>query len=137
VTLVERDPVFKTDRLASALLDFGHGRRLDFTVSTQSAPFQRVQAIGTRKRLEIEIPFNAPPGEAMRLFADNGQVIGGRAAEVETVAPCDQYTLQGDAFARAVRGEIPLPYGLDDALCNMRILDALFASGHSGRWESV
>ncbi len=137
MALVERDPVFKTDRLTSALLDFGDGRRLDFTVSTQAAPFQRVQAIGTKKRLEIEIPFNAPPGEAMRIFIDDGQVIGGRAVAVETLAPCDQYTLQGDAFSRAVRGEVALPYGLDDAICNMRIIDALFASGISGGWVAL
>ncbi len=137
MALVERDPVFKTDRLTSALLDFGDGRRLDFTVSTQAAPFQRVQAIGTKKRLEMEIPFNAPPGEAMRIFIDDGQVIGGRAVAVETLAPCDQYTLQGDAFSRAVRGEVALPYGLDDAICNMRIIDALFASEISGGWVAL
>ena len=137
MALVERDRVFKTDRLSSAWLDFGDGRRLDFTVSTQSTPFQRVQVIGSKKRLEIEIPFNAPPGEAMRLFIDDGKVIGGRAAVMETVAPCDQYTLQGDAFSRAVRGEIPLPYGLEDAICNMRVIDALFASEKRGGWAMM
>jgi len=55
----------------------------------------------------------------------------------ETLPPCDMYTLQADAFSQAVRGEIPLPYGLDDAICNMRILDALFKSDQSGRWETV
>ncbi len=135
MALIERDPVFKTDCLVSALLDFGDGRRLDFTVGTQSTPFQRVQAIGTKQRLEIEIPFNAPPGEAMRLSLDDGKIIGGRAAVIETLAPCDQYTLQGDAFSRAVRGEISLPYGLDDAICNMRVIDALFASEKNGGWE--
>ena len=137
MAMVERDPVFKTDRLTSALLDFGDGRRLDFTVSTQAAPFQRVQAIGTKKRLEMEIPFNAPPGEAMRLFIDDGQIIGGRSAQIETLPACDQYTLQGDAFSRAVRGEVALPYGLDDAICNMRIIDALFASEISGGWVAL
>ena len=137
MALVERDPAFNTDRLSSALLDFGNGRRLDFTVSTQSTPFQRVQVIGSKKRLEIEIPFNAPPGEAMRLFLDDGKAIGGRAAVMETVAPCDQYTLQGDAFSLAVRGEIPLPYGLEDAICNMRVIDALFASEKSGGWAAL
>ena len=137
MALIERDPVFKTDRLCSALLDFGQGRRLDFSVSTQSTPFQRVQAIGTKKRLEIKIPFNAPPGEAMRIYVDEGKVIGGRAAVMETLPGCDQYTLQGDVFSRAVRGEIPLPYGVDDAICNMRVIDALFASEKSGKWERV
>ena len=56
---------------------------------------------------------------------------------VETIAACDMYTLQGDAFSQAVRGEIALPYGLDDAICNMRIVDALFKSGQNGQWVAV
>lgn len=137
LALIERDPDFGTDRTASALVDFGNGRRLDFTVSTQSVPYQRLHAMGTQQRLEIEIPFNAPQGQATRLFIDDGQGLGGASAVTETMAPCDQYTLQGDAFSRAVRGEIALPYGIDDAICNMRVLDALYRSGQSEGWESV
>jgi len=137
ISLIDRDPDFQTDRTTSAMLDFGGGRRLDFTVSTQSAPFQRVQAIGTKQRLELVIPFNAPLGGTTELLIDNGSQIGGVSAVRETMPPCDMYTLQGDAFSQAVRGEIPLPYGLDDAICNMRIIDALFKSDQSGRWETV
>jgi predicted dehydrogenase len=137
LAMVERDPDFGTDRLASGLIDFGQGRRLEFTVTTQGAPFQRVQALGTSKRLEIQIPFNAVPGKAMQISIDDGQIIGGGGARIESVAPCDQYALQGDAFSRAICDEIPLPYGLDDAACNMRIIDALFASEQSGGWEAV
>ena len=137
VALFDRDPDFQTDRTVTAIVDFGGGRRLDFTVSTQSVPYQRVQAIGTKKRLELEIPFNAPLGGATRLFVDDASAPGGASAVAETLAPCDMYTLQGDAFSKAVRGEIALPYGLDDAICNMRILDALFKSGNSGCWEDV
>jgi predicted dehydrogenase len=137
ISLVERDPVFKTDRTASALVDFGGGKRLDFTVSTQSTPYQRVHAVGTQKRVEIEIPFNAPPNQVTRIFIDDGKVLGAREATMETLPPCDQYTLQGDAFSRVVRGEIDLPFGLDDAICNMRVIDALFASEKSGGWEKL
>jgi predicted dehydrogenase len=137
VALIDRDPDFQTDRTVTAIVDFGNGQRLDFTVSTQSVPYQRVQAIGTQKRLELEIPFNAPLGGATRMFIDDASAPGGASAVAETIAPCDMYTLQGDAFSQAVRGEIALPYGLDDAICNMRILDALFKSGNSGRWEDV
>lgn len=137
MALVDRDPVFKTDRAASAVLDFGNGRRLDFTVSTQSTPFQRLQAVGTKKRLELEIPFNAPLGGTTRLLIDDGAVIGGKQAVVETLPECNMYTLQGDAFSRAVRGEASLPYGVDDAICNMRVIDALFASEQSGAWQAV
>ncbi len=86
--------------------------------------------------MEIEIPFNAPQGEATRIFIDSGKALGGASAEVENFAPCDQYSLEGDAFSLAIRGEAPLSYGLEDAIQNMRIIDALFASQRSGRWEA-
>jgi predicted dehydrogenase len=128
VALVDRDSRLGTDRTTSALVDFGQGRQLSFTVSTQCVPYQRVQICGTRGRIEIQIPFNAPQGEATRIFIDDN---------VEVLAPCDQYQLQCETFSRAVRGEIPLPYGLDDALMNMRVIDAVFRSEKSGRFEEV
>jgi len=137
MSLLDRDPEFQTDRTVSAILDFGNGRRLDFTVSTQSIPYQRVQVIGTKQRVELEIPFNAPLGGTTRIFLDDAGTPGGASAVAETLAPCNMYTLQGDAFSQAVRGEIPLPYGVEDAICNMRVIDALFKSGNSGRWEDV
>ena len=137
MALIDRDPDFGTDRTVSAIADFGGGRRLDFTVSTQSVPYQRVQAIGTQRRLELEIPFNAPLGGATRIFVDDASLPGGASAQAETIAPCNMYTLQGDVFSQAVRGDIALPYGLEDALCNMRVIDAMFKSGLSGKWEAV
>jgi len=137
MALFDRDPDFKTDRTVTAIADFGEGRRLEFTVSTQSTPYQRVQAVGTKQRLELVIPFNAPLGGTTDLLLDDGSLPGAAAAVRETVPACDMYTLQGDAFSQAVRGEIALPYGLDDALCNMRIIDAMFRSGQSGFWEPV
>jgi predicted dehydrogenase len=49
----------------------------------------------------------------------------------------DQYMLQGEAFSRAVRGEIELPYGIEDAVRGMRVIDALFRSERSQRWETI
>jgi len=135
IALFDRDPIFGTDRTASALLDFGEGRHLDFTVSTQSAPWQRMQISGTRKRVEIIIPFNPPPDETTALLLDDGSSLGGAGAIRETLPACDQYTLQGDNFSRAIRGDLLLPYGVDDAVQNMRVIDALFRSEKSGRWE--
>jgi len=137
VALVDRDPIFKTDRMVSALVDFGEGRRLDFTVSTQSVPYQRVQVCGTKKRIEIQIPFNAPLGGSTRVFTDDGSHLDGQSTTSETIAACNQYTLEADAFSRAVRGQIPLPYGVEDAIQNMRVIDALFASEKTGAWVTV
>jgi predicted dehydrogenase len=135
VALIERDSAFGTDRLSSVLADFGAGRQLAFTVSTQLAPHQRVTLAGTSGRIEILIPFNAPQGEATRILIDNGSALGGASAKDEVIPPADQYAEQADAFARAVLGEADFAYGIDDAVANMRILDAIFRSEQSGGWE--
>ena len=137
VALVDRDPELGTDRLSSALLDFGSGRHLDFTVSTQCATFQRTQILGSKGRIEIQIPVNAPQGAKTRLFLDDGSSLDGSSVRTETLAESDQYLLQGEAFSRAIRGEIELPYGVEDAIRSMRVLDALFRSEKSARFETV
>ncbi|WP_262029287.1 Gfo/Idh/MocA family protein [Microvirga sp. Mcv34] len=137
ITLMDRDPAFEVDRTTSALLDFGVGRQLAFTVSTQAVPYQRVQMLGTKGRIEIEIPFNAPPDTPTRIFVDDGSAHGNRSARAIEFPVVDQYQLQGEAFSRAIRGEGSLDYGLDDAVLNMRILDALRQSDTSSAWELV
>ena len=137
IALVDRDPVFKTDRMVSGLLDFGGGRRLDFTVSTQSVTYQRVQVCGTKKRIEIQIPFNSPLGGTTDVLTDDGKRLDLGSTTTETIPACDMYTLEIDAFSKVVRGEIPLPYGVEDAILNMRVIDALFASEKTGAWVNV
>jgi predicted dehydrogenase len=137
VTLMDRDPAFGVDRTTSALMDFGAGRQLAFTVSTQSVPYQRVQILGTKGRVEIEIPFNAPPDTPTRIFVDDGSQHGNRSARAIDFPVVDQYRLQGEAFSRVIRGAAPLDYGLEDAILNMRILDALRRSETTAAWERV
>jgi predicted dehydrogenase len=137
IALIDRDPDFKTDRTVSALLDFGGGKRLDFTVSTQSVTYQRVQVCGTKKRIEIHIPFNAPLGGATNFYVDDGSSLNGSSMATHTIPPCDMYTLQCDAFSRVIRGEMDLPYGVEDAIKNMRVIDALFESENTGKWVTV
>ncbi|MFL5131524.1 MAG: Gfo/Idh/MocA family protein [Microvirga sp.] len=137
VTLMDRDPTFGVDRTTSALMDFGAGRQLAFTVSTQSVPYQRVQILGTKGRIEIEIPFNAPPDVPTRIFVDDGSQHGNRSARGIDFPAVDQYRLQGEAFSQAIRGTAPLDYGLEDAILNMRILDALRRSETTAAWERV
>ncbi|HPH13451.1 MAG TPA: Gfo/Idh/MocA family oxidoreductase [Burkholderiaceae bacterium] len=136
-SLVDRDPDFKTDRTVSAMLDFGSGRHLNFTVSTQSVVYQRVQVCGTKRRIEIQIPFNAPLGGETKVFSDDGSTLDGASIAAQTLPACNMYTLQGDAFSRAIRGEIALPYGVEDAIANMRVIDALFESEKSGGWVNI
>jgi len=137
IALIDRDPAFGVDRTSSALVDFGEGRQLAFTVSTQAVPFQRLQALGSKGRIEIEIPFNAPADQPTRVYVDDGSLPGSRSARTIEFPVVDQYQLQGEAFSRAVRGAEPLVYGVEDALLNMRILDALIRSENSAAWEMV
>ena len=137
VSLVDRDPVLRTDRLTSAMLDFGAGRQLGFTVSTQSVPFQRVQVVGTRGRIELFIPFNASRGGQMRLALDEGGALDGSGVTVETLPAAEQYRLKVEAFSRRVRNEAPGAKALGDAVAQARVLDALWESERTGRWERV
>ncbi len=114
---VELDAVLKTDRLASAILEFPSGQSI-FTCSTQLAPYQRMQFFGTKGRVEVEIPFNAPPDGPVRIFIEDGAGI-----EIEEFAACDQYTLQGDAFSRAIEENTLVPVTLEDALGNMEAIE--------------
>ena len=132
----ERDPDMEVDRLISGVLDFGSGHSV-FTCSTQMTPYQRVQVLGTKGRIEIEIPFNAPPDRKTRLWIDDGSDLFGSAVKTEEFDVCDQYTIQGDQFSRAVLGEAEVPTPLEDSLANMSVIEALFASEESARWQEL
>jgi len=137
VSLVDRDPGLGTDRQASVLLDFGGGRQASFVCSTQMVPHQTLELIGTKGRIELLIPFNAPTDTATAIEVDGGLALGGILVRREVLAPCDQYTEQVDAFCRAVLGEAPLEWGVEDAIRNMRVIDAIFGSERDGGWRAV
>jgi predicted dehydrogenase len=136
VGLIERDPEFGTDRLSSAMLEFPDGQAV-FTCSTQLIPHQRMHFLGTRGRIEIEIPFNAPKDRPTRLFIDETGDIFGNGIVTEEFPVADQYTIQGDAFSKAVLegGEVPVP--LEDAIANMAVIEAVFRSAETGAWVAI
>ena len=131
---IDRDPRFKTDRLAGGILEFSKGRHLTFTISTQLAPYQRVQIMGTKGRIEVEIPFNAPPDVPNRVFVQGMSMNEG---EWISHPASDQYQLQAEAFGRFVRKQEKSPWGVEDAIMSMKIIDALFKSGKSGKFEKI
>jgi predicted dehydrogenase len=126
--IVEYDPSFHTDRLTSGILDFGRGTAT-FTCSTQLTSYQRVNIYGTTGRVEIEIPFNAPADRPCRMWHQRG-------GEIEEIVleTADQYTLQGDLFSQAVLNDTPVPTPLEDAIGNMRVIDAVVESGKRAAW---
>jgi len=136
VGLIERDPVFGTDRLTSAILDFPGGHAI-FTCSTQLVPYQRVHFLGTKGRIEIEIPFNAPKDRPTRMFIDETGDIFGSGIVTEVFETADQYTMQGDAFSRAVLEGGEVPVTLEDAIANMAVIEAVFQSAARGEWVTL
>lgn len=131
---LELDPDFGTDRLASGVMDFSSGQSV-FTCGTQTNYFQRMEILGSTGRLAVEIPFNAPKDRPTRITVADGMGVYGGKIEVEEIPTCDQYTIQGDAFSRAIRENTEVPVPLEDALANMKVIDAIFRSSRGGTWE--
>ncbi len=136
VAALDRDPSLGVDRLASAILEFPGGRHLTFSTATQLSDHQRVTIVGETGRIVVMIPFNALPDRPMRIVIDDGSDFVGGGARVEEFPICDQYGLQGDAFVRAALGEEAFEFPVEDAVRNMRVIDALFRSAERGAWET-
>ena len=134
VSLMEEHPETRTDILTSALLEFPAGHAT-FTCSTRMVPYQRVQIHGTEGRIEIQIPCNAPPDEACKVFVDNGTDLSGRNIQTIEIEVCDQYTIQGDLFSQAIREKTEPVLSLEDSIKNMAVIEAVFRSAKSGQWE--
>ena len=130
VGIVEYDEAFGTDRLSSAMLDFGRGTST-FTCSTQLTPYQRVNIFGTSGRVEIEIPFNAPPDRPCRMWHESE----GETLEIEFPV-CDQYAIQGELMSQAILEDTAVPTPITDAVANMKVIEAVIQSSHSGGWVS-
>jgi predicted dehydrogenase len=134
--MVDRDPDLGVDRLTSALLRFPAGQAT-FTCAGQLVPYQRVHLYGERGRIDVEIPFNAPPDRPCRIFLDDGSQLGGASAVLFDVPTADQYALQADRFSEAVRGVGAVPVPLESAIANMEVIDALFRAAAGSAWARV
>jgi predicted dehydrogenase len=134
VATADVDPKFGTDRLVSMLLDFD-GAQVIGMCATQLVPSQRIHVFGDRGRLEIEIPFNAPTDRPCRILIDDGSSLAGGVGTTIELPTCDQYTLQGDDFSRAIRFGHAQTLPLEDSVANMRVLDAVVRSTGEGTWQ--
>jgi predicted dehydrogenase len=134
IGVLDIDPRFGVDRMATMMFDFGDGHAAG-TCSTQMTLYQRIQVFGTRGRIEIEIPFNAPPDRPCRIWLDQRGDISGSGVEEIRLDTCNQYTIQGDLFSRSILEGTGVPVPLEDAVVNMECIEAVFRSAETGRWE--
>jgi predicted dehydrogenase len=126
---IEYDPKLKIDRLVSGVLIFESDHQTKekgtatFTCSTQLMYHQRAEISGTEGRIEVEIPFTPMPDRSCRIIHSRGSEVN----EIKFEA-CNQYTIQGDQFSLAVlnNNEVPTPF--EDAVLNMKAIQAVFDS---------
>ena len=134
-SLIDRDPDLKIDRLVSVILDFPSGQCV-FTVSTQLVSHQRMIFFGEEKKIEIEIPFNAPNDRKCRIYSDDGDFFQTSRQEI-SFDVCDQYKIQGEVFSKAILSDLEVPVSLEDAYKNISVIEAIFKSEKTGSWVSL
>ena len=132
VSEMDFDPVMKTDRISSAMLRFASGKTSTFTCSTQLMPYQRANIYGDKGHIEVDIPVNAPPDETVKITLRTKE-----KTEIFSFEPIDQYMLQGDEFSKAILEDKPVPTPLNDAVGNMKVIDAVVTSSKKGQWITV
>jgi predicted dehydrogenase len=121
-----------TDVLTSAILEFDDDIAA-FTCSTRAEPDQRVHIYGTEGRISIGIPFNIPPDRPAEItVTSGGDPPVSPDSETLTFAAADEYTIQAERFANAVLDGRPLPIPPEDAIGNLRVIDAIFRAGGPG-----
>lgn len=134
VAQVHRDRTFGTDVNVAALVSFGSFDLL-IHVATQMAWRQAATFHGKNGFIELTAPFNAVPGvtDSVRLFRD-----AKHEPEVFTFEGVNQYRLQFEAFARAVRDEDTSGLlSLEDSRSNQSIIDAIYHSAEDHQWREI
>jgi predicted dehydrogenase len=126
---IRRDPGSGVDVLTSGILQFETGVA-SFTCSTRTETDQRVHVYGTDGRIEVEIPFNIPPDRPTRVFLTaGGDPPVAPATETLMFDVADPYACEADRFADAILDGVSLPVEPEDAVANLRVIEALFAAG--------
>jgi predicted dehydrogenase len=136
IAAINRDAKLGVDTLCGGLLEFPNGGQLVFSCAFRAAAYQRVTILGTDGRIEMPVPFTPPKDLACRIIIDSGKSLDGASAEFEDFPAVDQYALQCDAAAAVFFGETAQEFPIEDGIATMRIIDALYRSAASGRWEA-
>ena len=142
---VEFDKKFKTDCYASIKADFKEFE-LSFYISTQMALRQNMVFHGTKGFIEINAPFNSNIYEGSEVRLNNAIHSECRTYNFANI---NQYTLQADAFAKAIKhakknkssgkkGAAEDVFSLEDSMHNQRVIDAVYTSGkNKGNWRNI
>lgn len=134
-SMIKKDENTGIDKLTSAMLDFPNGQAT-FTCSTQLVPYQRMQFLGTKGRIEVEIPFNIPSDSPTRILIDDGTDLYGRNIEIIEIEAVNKFKIQAEIFSRSILENTEQSISLEDSFKNMAVIDAGFRSAETGNWET-
>jgi predicted dehydrogenase len=134
--VLDVDPASGVDLAAAALLEFAGGRVGFVSSSFKGGGQGTYQIIGSEGT--IEVPRAIIPGLGSRVAETLVVLVDADGRRSETsFAPADHYRLMVEAFAEAVLSGRPVPYPPQDAVGNLRVLDAIAASARSARRVEV
>jgi predicted dehydrogenase len=141
VAAIDRDPVFRIDRLSSALLDYGD-QHAAITVSTQGGTgawgsHQQMSVLGEKGWLRFEFPFAHARPTACRLEFGDETSVGAFPTRTFDFAAVNQYVLQVERFSRLLLGESVSTWPIEDSLDTLRTLEAIFESARTGGWQAL
>jgi len=141
IAAIDRDPNFRIDRLSTALLDYGDSHA-SFTVASQAGPsawatHQQFSVVGSNGWLRCDFPYAHGRPSPCHVFVGDDTSHGAVATHTYDFEPVNQYTLQVERFSRYLRGELVPSWPIEDALLTLRIIEALFESAKTGRWQKI
>ncbi|SES17960.1 Predicted dehydrogenase [Gracilibacillus ureilyticus] len=111
------------DMMASGLLEFENGVALTFDCGMWADFRNRLEILGTEGKIEVPSAFVVNQNEQDHFYVHTSE--GTEEVEVPYV---NQYALQADVIGQSIRSGEELPFPSDDAIQNMKVLDACLAS---------
>ncbi|HEY8528351.1 MAG TPA: Gfo/Idh/MocA family oxidoreductase [Paenibacillaceae bacterium] len=115
------------DMAASGLLEYEGGVALTFVCGMWAEPQQTLEIIGSRGAIRVPVAFVSGENDAGFYVVTDGR------ERFEPAEGVNIYTVQADNFARAVFGEAPHPFPPEDAVRNMRVIEACLRSARERR----
>jgi len=125
------DPEFCVDFDGNAMLEFDGGRVATVAFSFKSSRRHFLELVGTEGTLRMERHVLAP-GESTSIEIETVS-----ATVTERFPPFDTYQAEVENLGDAIRGEAPPLVDGDEAIRQMRVLDAVRASARSGEWVAL
>jgi xylose dehydrogenase (NAD/NADP) len=115
------------DMSTAMLMEFADGVSSTAQVGMWSADQDTIEITGATGRITVPHAFLCGPDDGDFTVSVDG------VTEAVVVPAVDHYVSQVESFCATVRGEAPFPFGPDDAVAGVRVLEAVSASWRQRR----